>query len=84
MTAATAGWAEMFPQGRNLYYEGDDPEGFATDIAAKFGLDPRTDHHWWEVIDEDGRSAPFQVYRFHCPPGLLDVVYGNPEYPLGS
>ncbi|WP_045740888.1 hypothetical protein [Actinoplanes rectilineatus] len=79
-TGATT-WAELFPSGRDIFYEGDRPDEFAAEIAAKHGFDPRTDKRWWEVIDGD---EPFVTYQFHCPPHLLDAIYGNDQYPLGS
>lgn len=83
-STSTTTWAELFPNGREIFYEGDDPDGFAVEIAAKYGFDPRTDQRWWEVIEGDAESEPFVVYGFHCPAVLLDVIYANPKYPLGS
>jgi hypothetical protein len=80
----TRTWSELFPTGRDIYYEGDDPDGFAAELAATYGFDPRTDPHWWDVIPGDDDAEPFSSYRFHCPAELLDAVYGNPAYPLGS
>lgn len=77
----TATWAELFPNGRDIFYEGDDPDGFAEEIAVKYGFDPRTDRRWWDVIDGE---EPFVAYQFHCPAHLLDAIYGNSAYPLGS
>lgn len=85
MTAtSTSTWADLFPNGREIFYEGDDPDGFASDIAETYGFDPRTDPRWWEVIEGDGDMEAFVVYGFHCPPELLDAIYGNDAYPLGS
>lgn len=79
-------WAKLFPRGRDIFYEGDDPDGFAEEIAATFGFDPRSDHRWWDVIPVDGsdefRADPYP--QFYCPAEHLDAIYGNPEYPLGS
>jgi hypothetical protein len=80
----TATWAELFPAGRDIFYEGDDPDGFAAHIAERFGFDPRADRGWWDVIEGDGELAPFTAYRFRCPPEHLDAIYGNSTYPLGS
>jgi hypothetical protein len=33
-------WKELFPDGRFIYYECDDPEGFIKEIKKKFGFDP--------------------------------------------
>jgi hypothetical protein len=35
------GWGELFPEGRWVFYEGEDPDGFAAEMVAKFGFDPR-------------------------------------------
>ena len=78
----TTTWAELFPNGRDIFYEGNEPDEFAAEIAAKYGFDPRTDRRWWEVV-EDGEE-PFVSYRFRCPARLLDEIYGNDAYPLGS
>lgn len=80
--ASTTTWAELFPNGRELFYEGDAPDEFAVEMVAKFGFDPRADHGWWDVTP-DGDREPFVSYSFHCPPELLDVIYGG-AYPLGS
>lgn len=77
-------WADLFPTGREVFYEGDEPDEFAADLAANYGFDPRKDHRWWEVIEGDGDTEAFVVYGFHCPPELLNAIYGNPAYPLGS
>jgi hypothetical protein len=33
-------WANLFPQGREIFYEGEDPAGFASQIQAEFGFSP--------------------------------------------
>ncbi len=83
-TTDTTTWAELFPTGRDIFYEGETPDEFAAEIAERFGFDPRKDPHWWDVIEGDEDMEPFVSYRFHCPAHLLDPIYGNPEYPLGS
>ncbi|WP_250029750.1 hypothetical protein [Paractinoplanes maris] len=83
-STGTVTWAELFPNGRDIFYEGDSPDDFAAEIAARYGFDPRTDKRWWEVIDGGGDMEPFVSYRFHCPVHLLDAIYGNDKYPLGS
>lgn len=62
---------ELFPNGRWIYYEGDTPEQFAAEILAEFGFDPSDDACW----------APHQ---FHCPPGLVEAIYGSGRWSLGS
>lgn len=68
-------WKDMFPNGRILFYEGNDPKGFAKEMLTKHGFDPSKDNTHWNA--EHG-------YSFLCPAGLIDTVYGNDEYPLGS
>lgn len=77
-------WADLFPDGRDIFYEGDDPDEFAAEIAAKYGFDPRTDMRWWDVIDGGDGMEPFVSHRFRCPAHLLDAIYGNDKYPMGS
>lgn len=81
---STTTWSELFPAGRDLFYEGDSPDQFAVQLLEAHGFDPRTDPGWWEVIPGDGDMEPFAAYRFHCPVELLDAVYGSDAYPLGS
>jgi hypothetical protein len=64
-------WREIFPEGRTIFYEGDEPEKFAQEILAEFGFDPSADDRW----------APHQ---FHCPPEHLDAIYGSDRWPMGS
>lgn len=68
-------WSELFPHGRRLYYEGNDPESFCREIKKKFGVDPSENNQDW--IEESG-------YSWHCPARLLDAIYGSSEYDLGS
>jgi hypothetical protein len=39
-------WRELFPEGRTIFYEGDEPEKFAQEILAEFGFDPSADDRW--------------------------------------
>jgi hypothetical protein len=80
-STSTQSWAELFPNGRDIFYEGDSPDEFAAHIATTYGFDPRTDHQWWDVIDGGDGMAPFVSYSFRCPANLLDAIYGNPAYP---
>ncbi len=75
-------WSRLFPEGRHIYYEGDDPTGFASQIEAEFGFSPALDPHWGEQIDGDDFS--FTSYSFHCPPEHLDAIYGKGRFPMGS
>lgn len=78
-------WSEMFPDGRWVFYEGDDPDGFADEMVAKFGFDPRKDNPSWGAehgeLEDEGK---FTSYQFLCPGRCIDQVYGSDEYPLGS
>jgi hypothetical protein len=91
-------WQEMFPEGRVVFYEGDDPEGFVKEMKEKFNFDPSmTDvdftalapipntpnKAWGELIPGDADGPGFLSYAFHCPGHLMDKVYGG-SYPLGS
>jgi hypothetical protein len=64
-------WHELFPEGRDIFYEGDDPDGFAAQIRAEFGFDPAADSCWDEM------------QRFHCPAKHLDAIYSG-RFPMGS
>ena len=75
-------WSEMYPDGREIFYEGDDPAGFAATVRDRFGFDPSATATWGETLF-DGRET-FQSYAFHCPAEHLDTLYGTGEYPLGS
>lgn len=66
-------WREIFPGGRHIFYEGDDPEAFAQEIIEKYGFDPRERAVGWD--NDCG-------YCFHCPPEHLDEIYT--KYPTGS
>lgn len=48
-----SGWAKLFTNGRTIYYEGDDPEGFRAQIKAEFGFDPGDDPKWGEFVPEE-------------------------------
>ena len=70
-------WSELFPDGRFIYYEGNNPEAFVEEIKRKFGFDPSKDNpKWGEVISVS--------YGFHCPAEYLDAIYGGSKYPMGS
>lgn len=75
-------WSELFPNGRTIFYEGDDPEGFVKEIKAKFGFDPTKSKSqgYWEGTPWNTESG----YCFHCPAEYLDEIYGDDKYPMGS
>lgn len=77
-------WSEMYPDGREVFYEGDDPAGFVATVRDRFGFDPAADPRWNVTIPGDATVPAFQSYAFHCPVQHLDALYGTGEYPLGS
>jgi len=66
-------WKELFPEGRFIYYEGDDLMAFLRKIRAEFGFNP-------------GSFASVLAANkgFHCPPEHLDAIYGSGRFPMGS
>ena len=64
-----------------IFYEGDNPTGFASQIQAEFGFSPALNHGWGEQIAGDDIS--FTSYGFYCPPEHLDAIYGNSRFPMG-
>jgi hypothetical protein len=75
-------WSELFPDGRHIFYEGNDPARFVSQVEAEFGFSPALDTGWGEQIDGDGLS--FISYGFHCPAEHLDAIYGTSRFPMGS
>jgi hypothetical protein len=73
-------WAELFPNGRVIFYEGDDPEGFVAEIKKRFAFDPSADAGW--NFTANGEDEPHR--RFLCPAHLLEAIYGDEKYPMGS
>lgn len=67
-------WSELFPTGRQIFYEGNKPKAFAKEIKQRFGFDPSEDNPSWN------RKCG---YSFACPAEFLDEIYGG-EYPMGS
>lgn len=76
-------WSEMFPEGRDIFYEGLDPVGFAGQMRREFGFDPCRDPRWGEWV-WDNPDDRFQSFGFRCPPEHLDEVYGSGRWELGS
>ncbi len=68
-------WSEMFPEGRFIFYEGDDPQGFVKQIKDVLGFVITID---WDDYKQDG------AFGFHCPVEYLDEIYGSGKYPMGS
>ena len=73
---------DIFPQGRVVFYEGDDPEGFAKEMAA-LGIDieaqPPDDIAAWL-----NRANWKEIRSFFIPPGRLEEIYNNDRWLLGS
>jgi hypothetical protein len=81
--AALPAWSELFPEGRHIFYEGDDPVGFVRQIKAEFGFSPADDPHWGEQFED--KEGPFSPsYSFHCPAEHLDEIYGSDRFCMGS
>lgn len=91
-------WRELFPEGRHIFFEGEDPAAFIDEIRRLYGLDPLlfevTQWRDGEIIcnyrnpDPAGliREFPFKTDAFtvslDCPPAILDEIYTG--YPMGS
>lgn len=71
-------WQDLFPEGREIYYEGSEPDTFRTEIRDEFGFDPGASPGWGDLYD--GKPS----YRFHCPPECLNDIYGSGRWPMGS
>ena len=77
-------WSEMMPDGRLVFYEGNDPKGFAAEMKSKFGLDVRAKNQPTNGLWGKPSFTKKGGYSFHCPGHLMDEIYGNAKYPLGS
>ena len=72
---ADMNWGKLYPEGRDLYYEGEHPDKFAAVIREEFGFDPSADPLWGKQVDGNDGEPGFTSYGFHCPPGKIDAVY---------
>jgi hypothetical protein len=79
-------WRELFPDGRTIFYEGDDPEEFAGQVKAEFGIDVRElpGHDLLTGKPEPGTWTEEHGWQFHCPAEHLDAIYGSDRFLLGS
>jgi hypothetical protein len=83
-------WAGRFPDGRTVFYEGGDPDGFVKTIAAEFGFDPsRVPGDLTGRYDrlDDPREPTWDDehgWAFHCPAEHLDAIYGSGRFLVGS
>lgn len=76
-------WSELYPDGRFIYYEGEDPEGFVRTIVEEFGFNPSEDHGWPVMPGWD--PADHWCPGFHCPGEHLEAIYGGARrFPMGS
>jgi hypothetical protein len=82
MSSRTDTWDELCPDGAFRFYEGENPDGFAAEMRQRFGFDPSVDPHWSKWVD-DGFGG-FPMRGFLIPAGLVEAVYGNERWPLGS
>jgi hypothetical protein len=78
-------WAEMFPEGRDIFYEGDDPDGFVAEIIAEFGFDPRNCPARYLGFNraEGPTWTAERGWAFRCPAEHLDAIY-SARFPMGS
>ncbi len=74
---ADINWAKLFPEGRDLCYEGEHPGEFAEAIREEFGFDPSADPLWGKQIEGGDGQAGFASYGFHCPAEKLDAMYAR-------
>jgi hypothetical protein len=79
--------SDLFPEGRTIFYEGTDPEGFRAEIRMAFGFDPaeRRGHDCLtgaEMPEPTWTEA--RGWQFHCPPEHLDAIYDSRHWPMGS
>jgi hypothetical protein len=77
-------WSESGPEGRHIFYEGDDPETFRQQINAEFGFDPGDDNEDWGKYFEGDDVEGFVSYSFWCPLEYLNAIYGSGRFPMGS
>jgi hypothetical protein len=80
-------WDELFPEGRTICYEGDDPAAFCEEIRVLFGFDPSADPVWekaWMNGDPDWPDVFGRTCWFHCPAAHLEGLYGSGAWRVGS
>ena len=81
-TTTTTTWRELFPEGRHVFYEGDDPEGFCAEINAGFGFDPSNQAchpdgcGWLSSTDRPGA----RICRDRLPWGITVEGNESPTY----
>jgi hypothetical protein len=74
-----ASWDDLMPDGAIRYYEGDDPEGFAVEMRARYSFDVT------ETFEDEWSRTNWEEHRsFFIPAGLVGEIYGSSRWPLGS
>jgi hypothetical protein len=73
---ASLTWGKLYPEGRDLYYEGDHPDTFAAAIRDEFGFDPSADPRWRKRAEGHAGRPGDILYGFHCPAEHVDAIYG--------
>lgn len=68
-------WTDFYPDGRHVFYEGDDPHSFVREMKTKFNFDPSENNKSWN--EESG-------WCFFLPGNCINEVYDRTKYPLGS
>ena len=83
--ATMPSYAEIYPSGRRLYYEGKHPEAFVTLMKTLHNFDPSADNPDWGYEIPAGDDHPaFTSYPFHCPADKLDGIWDCPGHPIGT
>jgi hypothetical protein len=81
-------WDDLNEDGRFNFYEGDEPEAFAAEMLAEFGIDVhKTDRYGsdtWEELIEDGDGGTHPARYFFIPERLRKAVYLSGRWRLGS
>lgn len=72
-------WDEMFPEGRVVFYEGDDPENFEQEMKS-IGIDVNysLENKWMNPCDWR------EMRSFYIPSGRVEEIYGSNNWTLGS
>jgi hypothetical protein len=74
---ADANWGKLYPEGRDLYYEGEHPDEFAAAIREEFEFDPAADPLWGKLVEGHAGEPGYTSYGFHCPAEKIDAVYST-------
>jgi hypothetical protein len=69
-----------------LFYEGDDPDGFAAQMRDEFGFDPAVNPEWGKRITYETPAAGaqgFLSYPFWPPAEYRDKIHDDESLPTG-